>query len=129
MQRGKRTARDLPLSLCLFLSVMQFQSTRSHSPSTSCHSRSPYHSRPSCDYTSFCKLRSGLRDSCTVEGSLRIFGDFTWMFFYCGRQVEPSRTALLADIPASLNTGVCMCVCVSTHTPIPVNCVVYNVYL
>ena len=32
------------------------------------------------------------------------------------RQVEPSQTALLADIPATLNTGVCMCVCEYTYS-------------
>ena len=64
------------------------------------------------DYTTFCKLQSGLHNACTVQCSLRIFADFTWTFFYCGRQVKSSQTALLADIPVFLNTGVCVCVCV-----------------
>ena len=76
-------------------------------------------------YIAFCKLTSGLHDSCSVKCSLRIFDDFTWTLFYYGRQVESNQTTLLADIPAILNTGVCVHVCLNLPLVCACVCVLY----
>ena len=76
-------------------------------------------------YIAFCKLTSGLHDSCSVKCSLRIFDDFTWtLFYYVGRWslTRPHCLQIFQPFWTQVCVHVCLnlplvCACVVCYMP------------
>ena len=61
------------------------------------------------DHLSFCKLAcEPTSGSPRVGFTVRVHEDFTWMLLVGGRQLLPSDSAVLTDLPSSLVTGISM---------------------